>query len=265
MIDERMQEQASLHVLGALSKEEAVEFKKAMQADPELKEFVSRLSTATGALAGSVPAVEPPPQLRAKILARVAPPQKTVELPARRFRPAFWLPWGLAASLALWCVYLLQQDSRMQQKLGAQALQIDELNQMAESLQAATNDLQKSVLSLRENNRLANLQITMLNSLLADSPKAVAVTLWDNQKQDGVFVVQNLKELPADRDYQLWVLDNGTLPVDAGVFQVNGTGGGRVEFKVKHMIKVAGKFAVTEEVKGGVSSPTLKNMVLLGG
>ena len=109
------------------------------------------------------------------------------------------------------------------------------------------------MLALQETNRLANLRIAMLDSLLADAPKAIAVSLWDNAKQEGVFVAQNLKPLPADRDYQLWVLDNGTTPVDAGVFHVDDHGGVRVEFKAKLPINVAGRFAVTEEAKGGVA------------
>jgi len=144
-------------------------------------------------------------------------------------------------------------------------VRITALNRLAQNLQAATNNLQQTVLALQETNRLANLRIAMLSSLLTDSPKAVAVSLWDDAKQEGVFVVQNLKPLPADRDYQLWVLDNGTTPVDAGIFRVDEKGNVRVEFKTKSLIKVAGKFAVTEEAKGGVASPTLKNMVLLGG
>lgn len=265
MIDERMEEQAALHVLGALSPEEAAEFKKKMAADPELKEFVARFSIATSALAGTVAAVEPPPQLRAKILARVAEPQKVVELPAAGFRLPAWLPWSLATCLAVLCLMLSAQDSQLKKQMGRQAQQINQLNLLAASLQLATNDLQQSVFALQETNRLANLQITMLNSQLAAAPKAVAVTLWDKDKQDGVFVVQNLKELPPNRDYQLWVLENGTTPVDAGIFKVDQTGTGRVEFKPKQPIKVAGKFAVTEEVKGGVPAPTLKNLVLLGG
>ena len=51
MIDPRMEEQAALHVLGALEPQEAREFKAAMKSDPELQSFVGRLSTATGALA----------------------------------------------------------------------------------------------------------------------------------------------------------------------------------------------------------------------
>jgi len=125
--------------------------------------------------------------------------------------------------------------------------------------------LQQTVLALQETNRLVNLRIAMLTSLLADAPKAVAVSLWDNEKQTGVFVAQNLKPLPADRDYQLWVLDNGTTPVSAGVFPVNPDGSVRVDFKAGQRIQVAGKFAVTEEPKGGRPTPTLKNLVLAGG
>jgi anti-sigma-K factor RskA len=265
MIDERMEEQASLHVLGALSETEAREFRQKLHADPELQAQVARLSAAIGALAGSVPAVEPPPQLRAKIFAQIAPQQKTISLPERKPGFASWLPWSFAACLAVLCLMLFAQDTRLRRQVSAQQQRISSLDQLATSLQAATNDLQKAVLALQETNRLANLRIAMLNSLLADAPKAVAVSLWDNSKQEGVFVVQNLKPLPADRDYQLWVLDNGTTPVDAGVFRVNEDGSLRVEFKAKAAIKVAGKFAVTEEVSGGVASPTLKNMVLLGG
>jgi len=262
MIDERMEEQASLHVLGALSDTEAYEFKKAMKADPELQACVARLSVATGALAGSVPMTEPPPRLRAKILAQVAPVQKIVSLPERKSGFALWLPWSLATGLAMLCVLFFAQDSRLRQTIGEQEKQINNLNSLAASLSAATNHLQQTVLALQETNRLAGLKIAMLNSLLADAPKAIAVSLWDNEKQNGVFVAQNLKSLPADKDYQLWVLDNGTTPVDAGVFQVDENGGVRVEFTAKLPVKFAGRFAVTEEVKGGVAAPTIKNMVL---
>jgi anti-sigma-K factor RskA len=262
MIDERMEEQASLHVLGALTPAETAEFETALKADPELQAYVARLSTATGALAGSVPKVEPPPQLRAKILAQVAPQQKIVTLPERKRGFAPWLPWSLATCLAILCLLLSAQDSRLKKALVSQAQQINDLNQLALTLQSATNDLQKTVLALEETNRLANVRIAMLNSLLADEPKAVAVSLWDNSRQEGVFIVENLKPLPADHDYQLWVLENGTTPVSAGVFRVDEKGYLREEFKANKLVKVAGKFAVTEEVRGGVASPTVKNMVL---
>jgi anti-sigma-K factor RskA len=261
MIDERMEEQASLHVLGALTPAEAREFKQALLVNPELRDYVARLTAATGALAGEVPLAEPPPQLRAKILAQVAEPQKMVSLSERKFK--FWLPWTFATALAIGCILLFAQDTRLSQIVGDQGRQIDQLNQLAQSLQSATNNLQQTVLALQETNRLAGLRIAMLNSLVADAPKAIAVSLWDSEKQDGVFVAQNLKPLAADRDYQLWIIDpKYKSPVDAGVVRADANGSLRVAFKAKQFINDAKTFAVTEEAKGGADVPTLKNLVL---
>jgi anti-sigma-K factor RskA len=261
MIDERMEEQAALHVLGALTDAEAREFKQKLHADPELQAYVSSLSVATGALAGAAPMVEPPPQLRAKILAQVGPPQKVLTLPERKTGPWSWLGWALAGGVAVLCLVFFTQNGQLRTTVSQQAKQIDDLNQLALSLQSATNSLNQTVLALQETNRLANLRIAMLNSLVPDAPKAIAVSLWDNQKQNGVFVAQNLKALPADRDYELWVID-GDKPVASGVFHVDESGTIRVEFKPSQMVKAANVFAVTEEVKGGVASPTVANMVL---
>jgi anti-sigma-K factor RskA len=102
----------------------------------------------------------------------------------------------------------------------------------------------------------------MLNSLMTDAPKAIAVSLWDNDKQNGVLVAQNLRALPVDQDYELWVMDENKNPVAAGVFHLGADGTARAEFKPARTIKTAGQFCVTTEAKGGVSSPTLKNLVL---
>jgi anti-sigma-K factor RskA len=263
MIDDRLEEQAAMHVLGALSETEAVEFKRKLHADRELQAYVARLSTATGALAGALPRVEPPPQLRAKVLAQVAPEQKIVSLPQRKFNPLSWFPWAVAAGFAALCILLNVQDAHLRTTIGDQAQQLSQLNLLAQSLQSTTNSLQQTVLALQETNRLTNLRIAMLNSLIADEPKAVAVSLWDNQQQHGVFVAQNLKALPGDRDYELWVID-GQKPVPAGVFHLDQAGSIRIDFKPSEVVKTASVFAVTEEVKGGVAAPTVKNMVLAG-
>lgn len=262
MIDERMEEQAALHVLGALNETEAREFKKKLKADPELQEYVSRLSIATGALAGVTPLMEPPPQLRAKILAQVEPKQKIVSLPERKFGLWSWLSWAFAACTAILCLVFWGQNGQLRTAVGQEARQIDSLTQLAQSLELATNTLNQTVLALQETNRLANLRIAMLNSLVPDAPKAIAVSLWDNQKQNGVFVAQNLKAIPADRDYELWVIDENNKPIASGVFHVGESGAVRLDFKPSQFVNAANVFAVTEEVKGGVTSPTIKNMVL---
>jgi len=262
MIDPYLEEQATLHVLGALTETEAREFKDKLRNDSELQRLVASLSVATGAVAGNVPAAEPPPQLRAKILAQVEPQQKVISLPGSRAGSFAWLPWALAACVAFLCVILFSNNRQLHQTIGEEAQKIDSLNQLALSLESATNTLSHTVLALEETNRLDNVRIAMLNSLVPDAPHAVAVSLWDNQNQNGVFVAENLKALPADRDYELWVIGDDKKPVASGVFHVDAIGNIRIDFKPSQFVKAAAVFAVTEEVKGGVSSPTLKNLVL---
>ena len=269
MIEERMEEQASLYVLGGLTPEETRAFETAMSRDAELQQLVAALRLSRDALAGSLPQVTPSPALKQKILAQITAQEKVVPMPSRVERSTgwtIWLPWALAACLAIVCAISLSQQKTLSQKNGEQAKQLAELNQIADSLHNETQDLKQAVAALQETNRLATLRIAMLNSMLADSPKAVAVSLWDNQQQRGVFVVQNLKPLPVDRDYQLWVLDpKYPTPVSAGVFQVDAQGNMRLQFKADKLIESADKFAVTQEPKGGLPTPTLKNLVLMGG
>jgi anti-sigma-K factor RskA len=264
MIDERLEEQASSYVLGALNEAELREFQMALAANAELRELVSQLSVAATAVSGAVPLVEPPPQLRAKVLAAVAERQKIVSLPERKTSFAFKWRGLLAACMVVVLFLEFKHNAKLDMTIGDQAKEIDRLNQLALSLQSTTNELRQAVLALQETNRLQSTRVAILDSLVADSPKTVAVSLWDNQRQDGVFVAENLKPLPADKDYELWVIDENNTPVAAGVFHVDPNGRIRMDFKPSRIVQTAGTFAVTVEAKGGVASPTIKNMVLAG-
>jgi anti-sigma-K factor RskA len=270
MIDERREEQASLYVLEALTPEERLEFEALLAQDADLQLLVASLRATRDALAGAVPPVAPPAYLKQRILAELdGREEKIVALPVKK--PAtdflgFWFPWALTAAAAVICVNLYMDKGDLKEQVRRQSNRIEELDQMADALRATTNSLQQTVAGLQEVTKVADLRIALLSSLLTDSPKAVAVSLWDNQQQSGIFIVQNLKPLPPDRDYQLWVIDPKYLvPVSAGVFQVDSQGNVRISFKADKTIAQANKFAVTLESKGGAPTPTFKNMVLVGG
>jgi len=274
MIDERMEELAGLYVLGVLAPAEETDFEAALKRDPELQALVTGLRAARDALAATVPAASPSPQLKQRIMAELAGREKkAAPLPVRKpflNFPGFWLPWALTATALLMCVLASHEyevDRRaLTNQLRFEASQFETLSRLADQLRHATNTLQQTVVALRQTNQLENVRIALLGSLLGDSPKAVAVSLWDKQRQTGIFVVQNLKPLPADRDYQLWVIDpQYQVPVSAGVFQVDSQGDVRINFKPGKTIVSADKFAVTLEPKGGRRTPTLKSMVLVGG
>ncbi len=267
MIDERMEEQSSLYVLGLLSGAELSEFETQLRGNPELRRLVEQFRASTDLLAGSVSRVEPPLQLKQKILQQIDSREnassKIVPLPEKSSHSIVWLPWALAAGLAVVCGILFLDKTRNQT---AAAQLKDELNQLhiqTGQLRARTDSLQSEVATLQNKDRLSQMRIAMLSSLLEESPKAVAVSVWDNEQQKGVLVVENLAPLPADKDYQLWVIDSKyPSPVDAGVFTVDQKGAVRFQFNPKSRVNFE-KIAVTLERKGGVSKPEGK-MVLLG-
>lgn len=107
---------------------------------------------------------------------------------------------------------------------------------------------------LKAQGDLADFKITTLASMLKNSPKALAVAVWDPTRQEGVLKVEQLPALLADQDYQLWVVDpQYPIPVDGGVFTVDPqTGSARLNFKAKQPVAAVSAFAVTRERKGGV-------------
>lgn len=167
------------------------------------------------------------------------------------------VPWVLAVALAIACAIVSHKHSLLQRRA-------HELERLVSSLERQTNDLHGAFLSLQATDRLAGLRIAMLGSL-EPGAKAQAVCIWDNEKQTGVFVAHHLRRLPADSDYQLWILDSKyKAPVNAGIFQPDAEGKLRMPFKADKPIGRPDTFVVTVEKKGGAAAPSLKDLVLIG-
>jgi anti-sigma-K factor RskA len=265
VIDESLQEQACLYALGALSAQESKEFEALLRDSAELRAQVRELRAVAATIAGNVPALEPPASVKARLLMRIDSHPHIAASVGRAPRIDAWIPWAAAAALAVLTFAFVFQTIRLKVQVGAQDRRIEELAMSLQLAQAEVGELRHTVAKLRESNHLAAVRIALLDSLVHNEPKAVAVSVWDNERQDGLFVVRNLKPAPADKDYQLWIIDpKYPSPVDAGVFQVDADGNGREEFRPKHPIGVADKFAVTIEKKGGAEVPDTKAMVLAG-
>ena len=257
VIDDALQEQASLYALGLLDAQESRQFEALLRDSAELQALVRDLRAVTEQVAANVPGLEPRPALRSQLMAQIG----------RRRKPAAgsWIPWAVAAGFALVSVGFISQATKLKLQLSAQVRRVEELDMSLMLAQSENGELRHTVAKLRENNRLAAVRIALLDSMVKSDPKAVAVSVWDNERQNGVFIVRNLKPAPADKDYQLWVIDpEYATPVDAGVFQVDNKGDVRQEFHAKLPIAKANQFAVTLEKKGGADVPDTKAMVLAG-
>jgi anti-sigma-K factor RskA len=261
--DERTEELAAAYALGALEPDEIATFEAQLRSDAELRALVAELRGVTALVAGGAPPIEPSGALRARVIADMG----ERGLPPARSRRGWQssLPWALAASLAAVCAIFGLQMHSMGTQLEARQLRIDELDHMAEALRAERADLKQAVATLQQSNRLANMRIAVLNAQLSVDPKAVAVSVWDNERQNGVVIVHHLKPAPKGKDYQLWIIDpRYPTPVDAGVLQVDDSGDGRANFKARRPIQNANQFAVTVENKGGSDVPTPNTTVLAG-
>jgi anti-sigma-K factor RskA len=256
-IDDALQERASLYALGALDREESRAFEALLRDSAQLRALVKDLRGVTEQLAASVPALEPPAALRSRLLTQISRSRG----PAR----GVWIPWALAAGLALLSLGFIYQSANLKVRLSAQVRRVEELRTSLIVAQSENGELRHTVARLRESNQLAAVRIALLDSMNKSDPKAVAVSVWDNDRQDGLFIVRNLKPAPPDKDYQLWVIDpKYPTPVDAGVFKVDEKGDARQEFHARQPIASANQFAVTLEKKGGANVPDTKAMVLAG-
>ena len=71
MISEQQSELASLYAVGALTTEEHAQFERGLAANAELRAYVRGLQRTTDLLAVSSANVQPPPQLKSKVLAKI--------------------------------------------------------------------------------------------------------------------------------------------------------------------------------------------------
>lgn len=289
MIDERQEVLASLYALDLLEGAERAQFEAAIARDPALQALVRELRESSSALAHTVPPAEPPRELKARILASIEARRPRDAAPAddeKIIRPAafgFWsfVPWAAAACLAVsagWFAYrgsVSQTEAsllREQQSLAGLELKSAQNQLEAERIinQRRVADFDGQIARLTAEMKLqgdlANLKITALASMLDNSPKAMAVAVWDPIKQNGVLKMQNMPALASNQDYQLWAVDeaNPTAPVDAGVISfAGGTGETQIKFTTKEPVKAVAAFAISLERKGGVPK-RVGPIILLG-
>lgn len=230
-MNEQLEEQASLYVFGLLEGEEASRFEQQLQTDRELRALVDQLDATAARLAHVAPERPLPPEVRGRVLEAIGA-NKVVAMPQRWA----WLPWAIAAALALTCAYLIAENG----------------------------GLQKRVSRLEQRDIFSRLQIASLTSKLANAPHANAVVIWDAKKQSGILKVTDLPQNQEDRDYQLWLVDpRYKNPVDGGVFHVSNDGALRVPFHPSQPVRDAKGFAISLERKGGVTKAE-GPIVLLG-
>jgi anti-sigma-K factor RskA len=157
----------------------------------------------------------------------------------------FLLSTGLA--------YLLYQNAKEVQTFKAELASVWQNNKSQERL-IKSKEMQLAVVS--------NKDFSTINmaGIPTKSPTSNANIFWNKKTQEVFVAVKSLPKPSADKQYQLWAIADGK-PVDLGMIEGDDI---NIVFQKMKAIKNPQAFAVTLEVKGGVASPTMSEMYVMG-
>lgn len=142
-----------------------------------------------------------------------------------------------------------------------QHTQMTAMQQKADSLQNQTAMQQQKITDYAKNLHFyQDTSYRMINLLpIANRPKDMLVQiLWDKKTNTVYAAAVSLPKAPEGKQYQLWAIVNGK-PVSAGMLNEKI---GTVE--AMRVFNRAEAFAITLEKAGGVASPTLTEMYVMG-
>jgi anti-sigma-K factor RskA len=193
MIDEALEEMASLYVLGLLEGPEATAFQARMRRDPALVALVKELSDASSELAYTAHSPAPSRDLKERLMDKVDTAlrfraqrhqKKTFTMPA-------WIPWTLAAAIALGAVWVGQ----LYFGLRAETITLNEQKRLAEiELASARNQLQAERLIVKH-------EVTSATDELSVAKRDLVTA--HQQAEQAAIQLEAAQKLIAARDLQV--------------------------------------------------------------
>ncbi len=235
MISEEQQDQAALYALGLLGTAEDAAFESELKVNAELRDLVRELREAAGDLALTTPSLQPPASLKQRIMREITTKQ-VVPMPPQQRASFGWMPWAIAAGLAVFCGLLAVDRIRLERQL-ADTRAVDPLMQTT--------------------------FVTLAPSAPAPAD-AKATVAWQPGRQSGVIRISNLPAPQPGKDYQLWAIDaEHKDPISAGIVRVDKNGVAQIRFKPVEKAEHVKAFAISLEREGGV--PKKEGPILLAG
>jgi len=134
---------------------------------------------------------------------------------------------------------------------------------------ATQNQFARQVKQVNQKYRLTAAELASITNIhtqkvnlkgVSKSPASSVVVYWNPKTKDVFVKVADLPTPPANREYQLWALENGK-PVDAGMLRTQPDATAVQRMKT---INQAQAFAITLEPKGGSKNPTMAEMYVMG-
>ncbi len=224
-----------------------------LQQCPLCRAELERVSTELAMVAMSVDQHQLPEGARQRFIKKITdgPANATAPVIAilggRRIHPvAAWIPWTIAACLALTAVLLGIRIGALNREVKNQTRLIAEL--------ASTQSRAQRVLDVLTSPNAQHIVLSV--SKTAPAPTARAAYL--ESRGELVFQASNMSPLPQGKTYELWIIPaNGAAPIPAGLFAPDPSGSASVVLPPLPVGVAAKAFGVTVEQAEGSTTPTL--------
>ncbi|RWZ64471.1 hypothetical protein ELQ92_06830 [Labedella populi] len=246
---------ASLYAAGGLDADESAAFETELETSPAAREQLESFEDVSAALGLGLEPVEPPAHLKAALMARIAvTPQQSAEPSSRHAVGSSSGPAPQAPAPVLTTVPSGDEDAapvaettdRRSQLTPGQIRKAQERanrrwyskplsyavaaaavgavivgSSMFVGLVENGNQLPQAV-ALAEVNSASDVQRTTVE---VDGEGGTATLVWSGTLGKSVLVVNGLPQLPSDKTYELWYIDEAG-PVSAGIFDTGADGTG---------------------------------------
>jgi anti-sigma-K factor RskA len=248
------QEDLALYAMNGASPAESALVRSHLDQCPACRAERDKISADLSVVAMSVEQHPLPEGARQRFIDRLAtaPAQKApIEvIPILSAKPthraSVWIPWSIAAVLALVAILLGAGNFSLQHEL---AKDHDQFAQFAADSEHAQKVL--DVLTAPDAQH-----VVLTAGKAAPLPSARAVYLAS--RGGLVLEASNMGPLPAGKTYELWVIpSNGSAPIPAGLFKPDATGNASLILPDLPVNVQAKAFGVTIEQAQGSPTPTL--------
>ncbi|SRR6266487_5976665 len=250
-VHEQFAEDLALYALGALEGGERASLEKHLEECASCRRELEQLRGDAALLALTTSGPRPPARAKSRLIDAVA---REPRVQRAKLRAPLWalLGWLATAAMILVAVTLWMQNTHL-------ISTVTSLSGMLEKEKSESEQARRIAEILHAPDAASYVIMPVSIRTMPPSGKAI----YSRERSGLIFMASNLKPLPAQKAYELWLIPMQGAPIPAGMFKPD-THGSAMVMNPRLPVGVEAKaFAITIEPEQGSNTPTMP-IVMMG-